>query len=160
MVMEWRDTLLDGFKGNFVLEQQAEKSFKVGWDEAIKQVGRTNGLALMEGKRLGAKEVISWIEKNKIEVPTLANIEINYHEWQLKKNSWGIKEGSTETKTTFTFTQEELDKHDEEIREGAYRKAAVSTVNKLSVLERHSIYEALRELGKYTKYLVETYKLK
>jgi hypothetical protein len=40
----------------------------------------------------GIKEVVDWIEKNKIEVPTLYNIEINYHEWQFKKNAWGIKE--------------------------------------------------------------------
>ena len=65
-----------------------------------------------------------------------------------------------ETKTTFTFTQEELKKHDEEIREGAYHKAAVSTVNKLSILSEVSIFRALKELGKYTQYLVVTYKLK
>ena len=40
----------------------------------------------------GIKEAVDWIEKNKIEVLTLYNIEINYHEWQFKKNAWGIKE--------------------------------------------------------------------
>ena len=65
-----------------------------------------------------------------------------------------------ETKTTFTFTQEELNKHDGKIREEAYRTAAVSTVNKLSILSEVSIFRALKELGKYTQYLVVTYKLK
>lgn len=65
-----------------------------------------------------------------------------------------------ETKTTFTFTQEELNKHDEEIREEAYRKAAVNTVNKLSVLGNAPIFKALKELFKYKQYLIETYKLK
>ena len=65
-----------------------------------------------------------------------------------------------ETKTTFTFTQEELNKHEEEIRAEAYHKAAASTVNKLSVLGNYSIYKALKELGEYYQYLIKTYNLK
>jgi hypothetical protein len=63
-------------------------------------------------------------------------------------------------KTTYTFTQEELDTHDEKIREEVYRTAAASTVNKLAVLGNYSIYKALKELGKYTQYLIKTYELK
>jgi hypothetical protein len=65
-----------------------------------------------------------------------------------------------DSKTTYIFTQEQLDTRDERIREEAYRKAAASTVNKLAVLGNHSIYKALKELGKYTQYLIKTYKLK
>jgi hypothetical protein len=62
-------------------------------------------------------------------------------------------------KTTFTFTQEELNKHDSEIREEAYRKAAINTVRKIELLLDYPILDAIMKLSKYTGYLVKTYKL-
>ena len=63
-------------------------------------------------------------------------------------------------KTTFTFTQEELNKHDAEIREEAYRKAAANTVNKIELLLDYPILDAIKKLSKYTGYLAKTYNLK
>jgi hypothetical protein len=60
----------------------------------------------------------------------------------------------------FTFTEEELNAHDESVREGAYHKVAVATVNKLSVLSNYPIHKALKELGKYAEYLIREYNLK
>jgi hypothetical protein len=64
-----------------------------------------------------------------------------------------------ETKTTFTFTQEELNKHDEEIREEAYHKAAENTVKKIALLLDYPILDAIKKLFKYAAYLSKTYNL-
>lgn len=64
-----------------------------------------------------------------------------------------------ETKTTFTFTQEELNKRDEGIREEAYHKAAANTVKKLELLLDLPILDACKKLGKYAGYLAKTYNL-
>lgn len=61
---------------------------------------------------------------------------------------------------TFTFTKEELQLRDELIREGAYRKAAIATIDKLCVLIDLPIDRALKELNRYAKYLVRTYDLR
>jgi hypothetical protein len=62
-------------------------------------------------------------------------------------------------KTTYTFTQEELDTHDEKIREEAYRKAAVNTVRKIELLLDYPILDAIQKLSKYAGYLIKTYNL-
>ena len=62
-------------------------------------------------------------------------------------------------KTTFTFTQEELNKHDSEIREEAYRKAAINTVRKIELLLDYPILDAIMKLSKYLQYLIKTYNL-
>jgi hypothetical protein len=78
-IIKWQDTLFDGFKGNFVLEQQAEKSFKAGM-----------------------KEVIDCVEKNKVLVDYYQSdgsiamrkgeILIGREYWENKLKEWGIKE--------------------------------------------------------------------
>lgn len=71
-----------------------------------------------------------------------------------------IEAQNIKRKKLFKFTEEEINTHDESVREGAYRKAAVATVNKLSVLSNFPIYKALKELEKYTEYLIKEYNLK
>jgi hypothetical protein len=61
--------------------------------------------------------------------------------------------------TKLIFTQEELNKHDSEIREEAYRKAAANTVRNITLLLDLPILDACKKLGKYTGYLVKTYNL-
>jgi hypothetical protein len=78
-------------KQSLLLEKQAEMSFKAGYHQReIDPLDKEDRCEKCYEQ--GIKEVVDWIEKNKIEVPTLYNIEINYHEWQFKKNAWGIKE--------------------------------------------------------------------
>ena len=62
-------------------------------------------------------------------------------------------------KTTYTFTQEELDTHDEQIREEAYRTAAANTVRKIELLLDYPILDAIQKLSKYAGYLIKTYNL-
>ena len=58
-----------------------------------------------------------------------------------------------------TFTREELEAHDLNVQESAYRKAAISTVNNLAVLNDYPIAKALKKISKYAIYLIKTYKL-
>jgi hypothetical protein len=64
-----------------------------------------------------------------------------------------------EPKTTFTFTKEELEAHDSNVQEEAYRKAAISTINNLVALDEYPISKAMKKLSKYANYLVKMYKL-
>jgi hypothetical protein len=61
--------------------------------------------------------------------------------------------------TKLIFTQEELDKHDAEIREEAYRTAAANTVRKIELLLDYPILDAIQKLSKYAGYLIKTYNL-
>jgi hypothetical protein len=60
---------------------------------------------------------------------------------------------------TFTFTREELEAHDLNVQESAYRKAAVSTVKNLAVLDDYPISKAMKKISKYATYLIKTYNL-
>ena len=64
-----------------------------------------------------------------------------------------------ETRTHFTFTKEELEAHDLNVQESAYRKAAISTIKNLVVLYDYPISKAMKKLNKYANYLTKTYKL-
>jgi hypothetical protein len=61
---------------------------------------------------------------------------------------------------TISFTQEELNKHEHDIREQAFRQAAVCTLRKLEIYKTEPIMDALENIGRYRQYLIKTYCIK
>lgn len=93
--MESNDTVMspaerEFYKENVLagLEWQAEISFKAGYDQAMLECGRANGLALREGKEMGIKEVVEAIKTND---PWLYSHLINSIEMLAKLKEWGIE---------------------------------------------------------------------
>lgn len=68
-----------------------------------------------------------------------------------------------QTKEFYTFTPEEMEKHDNHVREAAYHKAAKCTIRNVSKFSgkfnSKSINHALRFLQRYELYLRKVYKL-
>jgi hypothetical protein len=62
-------------------------------------------------------------------------------------------------KRTISFTKEELEKHEHDIRELAYRNAAVCTLRKLELFKVRPLGDVLDSLIKYRKYLTKTYNI-
>lgn len=44
-------------------KRQAEISFKAGQDDKERELGKTNQIALAEGRKLGIREVVEWIRE-------------------------------------------------------------------------------------------------
>jgi hypothetical protein len=61
---------------------------------------------------------------------------------------------------TISFTQEELNKHEHDIREQAFRQAAVCTLRKLELFNIEPLGNVVHDLERYRTYLMKTYKIK
>ena len=61
---------------------------------------------------------------------------------------------------TISFTPEELEKHEHDITEAAYKKAAICTLRKLELFNVRPLGSVIDGLNKYRKYLIKTYDIK
>jgi len=78
---------------NHIMLAQAEISFKAGFKEALDTVVATREYD--EGKQAGIKEVVEWIEAQRISGFTIiegvgVGIPISEEKWQAKLKEWGV----------------------------------------------------------------------
>lgn len=84
------------YEEHALLERQAEISFKAGEKLALEK----QGLAYLEGKQSGIKEVVNWIRDNAPSVHAYAKHSpfnepiwaISQAEWQVQLKEWGIEQ--------------------------------------------------------------------
>lgn len=87
--MEAKDTrILEGevIFCNKDMDEQTEISFKAGSALSLEK----QGLAYLEGKQMGIKEVVDWVKEHRFDSIHTSAFRVVESEWQSKLKEWGI----------------------------------------------------------------------